>query len=124
MRFGDWDVPKRITRSKTRLPEDGDPPEWAFYLLTDGYSGYHTLAAKAEILGHAACWTPVRRKFVEATEGRKDSAVAHQMLALISKLYQIERAARDKTPDERHAYRQEQARQVLDKIKSWLDQKQ
>jgi len=105
------------------LYPDGDPPAGAFYLLTDGYSGYRQLAGKAEILGHAACWAHVRRKFVEATEGRKNSAAAHQMLALIGQLYRIERAVRDQSPEERQAIRLEQARPVLDKIKQWLDQK-
>ena len=93
------------------------------YLLTDGYGGYHALSQHPGILGHAACWAHVRRKFVEATHGRKNTAAAHQMLALIAKLYLIERSAREKTPAQRQAIRQEQAAPVLDKIKEWLDQK-
>ena len=104
-------------------PQGEDPPEAAMYLLSDGYGGYNALCQHPGILGHAACWAHVRRKFVEATHGRKNTAAAHQMVALIGKLYQIERRAREKTPAQRQALRQEQAVPILDKIKQWLDQK-
>jgi len=45
------------------------------------------------------------------------------MVALIGKLYQIERKVRGEAPEQRHALRQEQSRPVLDKIKAWLDDK-
>ncbi len=45
------------------------------------------------------------------------------MVALIRKLYQIEHAAKDKSPAERKSIRQEQAAPVLDTIKAWLEQK-
>ncbi len=93
------------------------------YLMTDGYPGYNALSKAPGILGHAACWAHVRRRFVEATHGRKNSAAAHQMVALIGKLYQIERAIKDKSPEEKKAVRQEQAKPVLDKINNWLDNK-
>ncbi len=64
-----------------------------------------------------------RKRSVEATHGRKNTAPTHQMVALISKLYQIERASRDKVPQERVTLRQKKAAQILDKIKAWLDQK-
>jgi transposase len=104
-------------------PTEDDPPGEAMYLVTDGYSGYNSLSQMPGILGHAACWAHVRRRFVEATHGRKNTAAAHQMVALIRKLYQIERAAKEQSPDERQAIRQEQAGPILDKIKEWLDQK-
>jgi transposase len=104
-------------------PTDEDLPDGAMYLVTDGYSGYNGLSQMSGILGHAACWAHVRRKFVEATHGRKNTAAAHQMVALIRKLYQVERVAREKPPEERKAIRQEQATPILDKIKEWLDQK-
>jgi len=104
-------------------PKEADPPEGAMYLVTDGYSGYNALSRHPGILGHAACWAHVRRKAVEATHGRKNTAAAHQMVALIRKLYQVERTAREKSPAERKTIRQEQAKPILDKIKQWLDQK-
>jgi transposase len=104
-------------------PKEEDPSDGAMYLVTDGYEGYNGLSKSPGILGHGACWAHVRRRFVEATHGRKNTAAAHQMVALIHKLYQVERAARDKTPQERKALRQQQAAPILDKIKMWLDQK-
>jgi transposase len=105
------------------FPKEEEPPDSAMYLVTDGYEGYNALPQSPGILGHAACWAHVRRRFVDATHGRKNTASAHQMVALIRKLYQIERAAKDKAPEERKAIRQEQAKPILDKIKEWLDQK-
>lgn len=105
------------------FPKEEEPSDSAMYLVTDGYEGYNALSQSTSILGHAACWAHVRRRFVEATHGRKNTAAAHQMVALIRKLYQIERAAKDKAPEERKALRQKQAKPILDKIKEWLDQK-
>jgi transposase len=104
-------------------PKEQDPPEGARVLVTDGYSGYNTLSKAPGIVGHAACWAHVRRKYIEATHGRKNTAAAHQMVALIHKLYQIERGAREETPQERKVIRQARAGPILDKIKVWLDQK-
>lgn len=95
----------------------------AMYLITDGYEGYNALSKTPGILGHAACWAHVRRRFVEATHGRKNTAAAHQMVAFIRKLYQIERATKALEPDKRKVIRQEQAKPILDKIKTWLDGK-
>jgi hypothetical protein len=104
-------------------PNAEDLPDSAMYLITDGYIGYNGLSQMPGILGHAACWAHVRRKFVDATHGRKNTAAAHLMVALIRKLYKVERAAREQTPEARKALRQEQAGPILDKIKEWLDQK-
>jgi transposase len=98
------------------------PPEVvALVLQSDGYAAYNALAARPEILAHAACWAHVRRKFVEAAEGRMHSAAAHQAVALIGKLYAIERALRGQPPDIRRHQRQRLSRPVLDAIKAWLD---
>jgi len=99
------------------------PPTCEMYLVTDGYEGYNALSKSSGILGRGACWAHVRRRFVEATHGRKNTAPAHQMVALISKLYQVERVCRDKTPQERAVIRRKKAAPILDKIKAWLDQK-
>jgi len=103
-------------------PGDSDPPS-GVYILTDGYSGYNALAREVGIAGHAACWAHVRRKFVEAAAGRQNTAAAHQMVALIGKLYAIERALRDSSPTEREAARQERSKPILDKIQAWLVEK-
>ena len=105
------------------FPTEEVPPTCEMYLVTDGYEGYNALSKSTGILGHGACWAHVRRRFVEATHGRKNTAAAHQMVALIHKLYQVERAVRDKSPGERVAIRQKKSAPILDKIKTWLDEK-
>jgi len=106
-------------------PEAGtaDAPDCSLTIMTDGYSGYNALRAMPGIKGHAACWAHVRRKFVDAASGRANQAAAHQMVALIGKLYLIERNIKDKTPEERKESRQSQSQPILDKIKTWLDSK-
>ena len=90
-------------------------------LISDGYSVYHVLAREPAIGAHAACWAHVRRKFVEAAEGRKHSAPAHQIVALIAQLYAVERRVRDAAPEQRLAERQQRSRLIIDKIETWLD---
>ena len=65
----------------------------------------------------------MRRRFIEATHGRKNTAAAHQMVALIRKLYEVERVARHESPQARKAIRHAQAEPIVDKIKTWLDEK-
>lgn len=105
------------------FPKEEGPPASSMYLVTDGYTGYSALSQSHGILGHAACWAHVRRRFVEATHGRKNTAAAHQMVALIRKLYGIEAAAKEMSPEERNALREAQAKPLLEKIKIWLDEK-
>lgn len=104
-------------------PQGGDSPAGAMYLVTDGYDGYNALSKTSGIVAPCACWAHVRRKFVDATHGRKNTAAAHQMVALIRKLYQVEGAAKEETAKKRQAIRQAQASPVLEKIKAWLDGK-
>jgi hypothetical protein len=45
------------------------------------------------------------------------------LVALIGKLYAIERRLHDATPEQRHAERARHSRPILDAIKAWLDDK-
>ncbi len=72
------------------------------------------------------CWAHVRRKFVEATrvqpkgkKGRADEAVA-----LIEKLYGIERDYKDANDLERFAARQQRSLPVLTELREWLNKTQ
>ena len=92
------------------------------YLMTDGYDGYNALA-RTEGIEHLVCWAHVRRKFVEATRvqakgltGRADEAVA-----LIGKLYGIERDCKDASDEERFLARQNLSLLVLAELREWLD---
>ena len=92
------------------------------YLMTDGYEGYNALA-RTEGIEHLVCWVHVRRKFIEATrvqpkgkKGRADEAVA-----LIGKLYGIEKDCKDASDSERFLARQQRSVPALAKLREWLD---
>jgi hypothetical protein len=94
------------------------------YLQTDGYDGYNAVVA-ANGLIHVGCMAHARRRFSDAVkaQGRNHKqGKAHQGLSLIRKLYRVEGQARKLTPDERYAHRQQQARPVLEEMRTWLDQ--
>ncbi|UHD16558.1 IS66 family transposase [Thiocapsa bogorovii] len=75
------EVPRRVL-----FASDVDPPPLPLYLQSDGYGAYGVLAAAPGVIGHAGCWAHVRRKFVDAANGRNAGA-AQQMVALIGELY-------------------------------------
>jgi len=92
------------------------------YLMTDGYEGYNKLA-KSEGIEHLVCWAHVRRKFVEAVKVQPKGAHGHadQAVALIGKLYAIEREHKDATLEVRYAARQEKSVPVLDELHDWME---
>jgi transposase len=97
--------------------------DFSGYLQTDGYDGYNAIVA-ANGLVHVGCMAHARRKFSEAVKAQgkhKKKGKAHQGLILIQKLYRVEKQARRLAPEERYARRQQQARPVLDELRSWLD---
>ena len=93
------------------------------YLQTDGYEGYNAAVA-ANALTHLGCMAHARRKFSDAlkVQGKtRTPGQAHRGLALIKKLYRVEKQARQLTPQERHEYRNRHARLILDEMRVWLD---
>jgi transposase len=115
------EVPSQVLfPADARSPPGTDPPP-RFYLQSDGYSAYRVLAEAPEVIGHAGCWAHVRRKFVEAADGR-NAAAARQMVALIGELYTVERAVRDEDPATRKHLRAERSAPILTRIRQWLDQ--
>ena len=94
------------------------------YLQTDGYDGYNAVVAKNR-LTHVGCMAHARRKFSEAVKAqgkKKKRGKAHRGLALIQKLYRVEKQARNLDPEDRHACREQQARPVFDELRTWLDE--
>ncbi len=94
------------------------------YLQTDGYDGYNAVVAQNKLI-HVGCMAHARRKFSEAVTAqgkRKKTGQAHRGLALIQKLYRIEKQARKLEPEQRHDHRQRHARPILDKLRTWLDE--
>ena len=93
------------------------------YLQADGYDGYNAVVA-ANGLTRLGCMAHARRKFTDAIKAQgknKQRGKAHRGLALIRKLYRIERQARKLKPQERYARRQQHARPVFDELRTWLE---
>lgn len=93
------------------------------YLQTDGYDGYNAVVA-VNGLTHVGCMAHARRKFSEAVKAqgkKKQRGKAHRGLALIQKLYRVEKQTRTLNAEERHAHRQRHARPILDELRAWLD---
>ena len=93
------------------------------YLQTDGYDGYNAAVASNGLM-HMGCMAHARRKFSDAVkaQGRnKKSGKAQHGLALIQKLYRVEKQAKQLTPQERFDHRQQHAKPILERLRSWLD---
>lgn len=96
------------------------------YLQCDGYSAYKKLARKQTDIILVGCMAHARRKFREAFDALPKSkqlvtSKPGQMLSLIRTLYAIEQRIKDKTPTEKCLSRQNDARPVMDKMKTWLE---
>jgi hypothetical protein len=92
------------------------------YLMTDGYDGYNALA-KAQGIEHMTCWAHVRRYFVDAVRVQPKGKRGHadEAVALIGKLYGIERDYKDATDKERQLARQQYSVPVLAALHAWMD---
>jgi transposase len=111
----DYD-PSRSAQVPTRLLEG-----FKGYLMTDGYAGYNEIASTTGI-ERLACWAHVRRRFVEAVrvQPKGKRGKADEAVALIGKLYRIEREFKDAKPEVRHAARQDQSVPTLAEIHAWM----
>ena len=88
------------------------------YLQVDGYQAYEQ--TEAILVG---CWAHARRKFkeTEIAQGKTKSGKVSWALNQIQKLYGIEKAIKDKPPQEKYAIRQQKSVPVLNEFKIWLD---
>ena len=86
-------------------------------MVTDDYSGYHALHRSG--VSAALCWAHARRRLFEAHRDT-GSEIAGQAVALIAKLYEIEREARDLAPQERQLLRQQHAKPIVEALHTWL----
>ena len=94
-------------------------------LHADGYQGYHKLPENIRVVG---CWTHARRKFDEALqtlpkEMQKDSPAAIGE-CYCSRLFKLEQAFAELTPEERYEKRLEQEKPVLDALLLWANDMQ
>jgi transposase len=95
-------------------------------LQTDGYSGYHAICARDGVIG-VACMTHIRRKFAEVAKLNKNKrGLAREAVAIIARLYAVEREAKDQELDydQRKALRLRKAKPIMDEFKQWLDANQ
>jgi transposase len=95
------------------------------YLQADAYSGYDRVFERGDVT-EVGCWAHARRKFFDSRE--TDPQRAGHMLALIKRLYDIEKNARDNKldPSAIRALRQSESTVILkeidNKLKQWSDQ--
>ena len=91
-------------------------------LMVDGYEWYQKACDKYGIK-RLGCWAHARRYFIEAKkiQPKGKTGKADQVLAWIQKLYLIEKQIKDEPLDQRYQIRQQQAKPIIDKIKTWLD---
>ncbi|UZE97201.1 IS66 family transposase [Alkalimarinus alittae] len=95
------------------------------YLQTDGYEGYNAVASQPGVT-QLCCMAHARRKFMEAKKAQpkakaKTRSKVDVAIDMIGKLYGLERAYQDATPENRYQMRQEKAKPVLEKLRHWLD---
>ncbi len=86
-------------------------------LVSDDFSGYHALQSQG--VTAALCMAHARRKLFEAHQFN-GSQIAGQAVALIAKLYEVEREARELEPEARRRLRQQHAKPVADALHAWL----
>ena len=88
-------------------------------LVSDDYSGYHALHAQG--VTAALCMAHARRKLFEAHQFN-GSEIAARAVALIAKLYEVERDARELQPEARRLWRQQHAKPVAHALHAWLSE--
>lgn len=91
--------------------------EFSATLVTDDYAGYHALHRSG--VTAALCWAHARRKLFEAHRDT-GSEIAGQAVALIAKLYEIERETRELAPDARRLIRQQSSKPIVEALHAWL----
>ena len=104
------------------LSRAGDNPrrvlgEFNGTLVTDDFSGYHALHRRG--ITAAFCMAHARRKLFEVFE-LNGSEIAGQAVALIAKLYEIEREVKDLGNEDRRLARQQRSKPVADALHTWL----
>jgi hypothetical protein len=120
---GDNDHPYGVydfTVSRERHGPQDFLRDYSGYLQADAYGGYDGVYLKSGgTIKEVACWAHCRRYWFKARE--EDPARAHHALAIISRLYEVERATRDHDASARQRQREEHSRPLLAGLKSWLD---
>lgn len=87
------------------------------FLHADGYPGYEKLYGDKN--REVACMAHVRRKFFDIHKAT-NSPIAKEALKRIAALYEIEKRARGRPPDERVRLRQNEAKEKFEGLYDWL----
>lgn len=133
-----------FTSDRSRAGPETFLSEYSGYLQADAYGGYDGIylsddgqsASTSELtmeraddtpsqlagVIEVACWAHCRRYWHKARE--QDPARAHHALAIIARLYEIERACADQSCEFRQAKRVEHAVPLLESLKQWLSDQQ
>jgi transposase len=105
------DGPKQFLRDYTEV------------LLADAYGGYNGVVA-GNAITRAGCWSHARRKFIEAEKTAPE--IAREAVALLSRLFAVEKLAKEMPEAERRELRQRQSLPVLaelrQKMLTWKEQ--
>ena len=86
-------------------------------VLTDGYAAYESVKKSGGKFTLAHCWAHVRRKFVEVEEQHPGRCA--EVLDLIGQLYDVEREAKGKPPNEVLALRKERSKTIVLALQKW-----
>lgn len=121
--LGDRDHPYEVydfTESRQRAGPQKFLQNFQGYLQADAYGGYDGVyLGSGGAIVEVACWAHTRRYWHKARD--QDSARAHHALAVISRLYELERATKDADAASRQALRAEHSAPVLSDFKQWLN---
>ena len=144
--LGDANYPYAIydfTEDRTRAGPEKFLKGFSGYLQADAYGGYDGIYLSSsedsssekvdaaqqgnpaqqpadQRIIEVACWAHCRRYWHKARE--QDPVRAHHVLAVISQLYEIERATADQTSAFRQTQRSEHAAPLLAGLETWLDE--
>ena len=97
--------------------------DFSGWLHADGYQGYHKLPENIRVVG---CWAHARRKFDEALQTlpkeKRQESLAATGECYCTRLFQLEQALVELTPEERYTKRLELEKPVLDALLAWANE--
>ena len=109
-----------FTENRKRAGPEQFLGNFAGYLQADAYGGYDGIYLDSGgAITEVACWAHCRRYWHKAKE--QDAARAHHVLAVISRLYEVERATVDQDVTFRQMQRATHAAPLLAELAKWLD---
>ncbi len=94
------------------------------YMQTDGYPGYN-IVANMEGVAQLGCWAHARRRFADIIKSgasdAKSKTLSKELVALVAKLYVIEKEIKDDPPDKKKQIREKKSVTILKEIEEWCD---